>query len=147
MSTEPEPTREELSAMAYSDGELAGDARRDFEERLRSEPRLAREVADYRALALVAREMAPPEPMDFEWERLRGDALFSGARRFGWGLFVAGTFGMGGLLLFSVLRAPLPLLLKVPLLLFAAGGILLFLSSVHARLRTLPYDPYRRVQR
>jgi anti-sigma factor RsiW len=56
-----DPTRDQLLAMAYVDGELAEDARQRFEERLRGDQALVQEVAALEAFFdLVARKAASP---------------------------------------------------------------------------------------
>ena len=42
---------------------------------------------------------------------------------------------------------PLPLALKVCAALLCAGLAILFLAALRARIATLPYDPYTKVQR
>ena len=141
------PSRDELLAMAYVDGELAEDARIEFESRMAAEPSLRREVAELRQLAVVARQNAPPEPMDFEWERLEKEWVHTGGRSTGLLLVAVGVFGLAGWGVWSLLTSDLSL---VPRGLFAAlllGGVLLFAVTLRARLRTLPYDPYTQVKR
>ena len=65
--TDREPSADELTAMAYADGELSGAERAAFEQRLAAEPDLGRAVSDYRELEIMARQLAPPEPADHEW--------------------------------------------------------------------------------
>ena len=65
-----EPTEGQLLAMAYVDGELAESARREFEDRLRREPALAREVVELKAFALLLRQVVSAAPPGFE-ERLQ----------------------------------------------------------------------------
>ena len=43
-----EPSADELTAMAYADGELSGAELEAFERRLAAEPDLSRAVAEYR---------------------------------------------------------------------------------------------------
>ena len=68
-----EPSRDELLAMAYVDGELAPDAAAEFEGRLADEAHLGLHVAEFKKLELMARQLAPPEPADHEWLRLGRD--------------------------------------------------------------------------
>jgi anti-sigma factor RsiW len=65
--------------MAYADGELSMEGRREFEGRMLAEPKLGRFVAEHRALEILARHAAPPEPIDTEW-RLRGTSFVHGRR-------------------------------------------------------------------
>ena len=147
MPSEREPTQDELLAMAYADGQLSGDSLRGFEARLSSESLLAREVSEYRALEILAREMAPPEPMDYEWERLSVDPVHSLGNKIGWTLFVVGILGVFGFQFVELLQSELTLLPKLLWLSVLTGITTLLLLTVRTRLRTLPYDPYRKVKR
>jgi len=141
-----EPTEDRLLAMAYADGELSEESRRSFEARLAHEPALVRHVAEYEALQVLGREMAPPEPMDFEWARLSADPLRKGGHMLGWGLFVTGIVGLTvvGVHRVAVTMEGLP---KYLVLAAIAGLAVLLLLTVHARLRTLPFDLYKDVNR
>lgn len=146
MST-PEPTPDELLAMAYADGELDPDARARFEARLAGEPELARAVALQQRLNVLAREVAPSEPEDLEWARLER----SHVRRFGWSLAtllvllgVAGALGCG---VYGFACSEASPLLKLSVGLLAAGFLLWFALVARARARTGPYDPYTEVKR
>lgn len=146
MST-PEPTPDELLAMAYADGELDPDARARFEARLAGEPELARAVALQQRLNVLAREVAPSEPEDLEWARLER----SHVRRFGWSLAtllvllgVAGALGCG---VYGFACSEASPLLKLSVGLLAAGFLLWFALVARARARTRPYDPYTEVKR
>lgn len=142
-----EPTKEQLDAMAFADGELAGPARREFEELMTSRPDLAREVTQLKRLEVMARQAAGPEPMDGEWARLAADPLQRGARGLGLCLLLlipTGLFLWSG---FEVLRSDLPLLGKVCVSGLILGAVLLLGATVRARLRTLPFDPYTEIKR
>lgn len=145
--SEREPTRDELEAMAYVDGELAPQARARFEERLGREPALAREVTALRALELVARRAAPPEPMDHEWQRLARSRSQRGLWFAGWAALLAGLAGLLGWSLWCLECSSWPLAPKILLPLALAGSALLVGAAVRARRRTMRYDPYRDVQR
>jgi hypothetical protein len=104
-------------------------------------------VADELRLGLIARACAGPEPADFEWRRIARDPL---QRSLGWiGWMLAGTGALGALLWVvwfarderarSVDQAGVRGLM--------AGLAILFGLTLRARLRTLPLDPYRDVQR
>ena len=99
-----EPSRDELMAMAYVDGELADDAALEFEKRLASEPALVREVADLKRLEVIARQVAPPEPIDHEWNRLEGELVHTGGHAFGFLLAAVGTLGLCAWVLFQVFQ-------------------------------------------
>jgi anti-sigma factor RsiW len=145
--SEREPSRDELLAMAYADGELAPAERARFEQRLSEEPALAREVAELRRLELLARHAAPPEPMDHEWERLARSTSQRGLRSAGALLLGAGLLGLvaWGIFCLESSQASWAPKLFVPLL--AAGALLLLAAALRARMRTLRYDPYRDIRR
>lgn len=143
-----EPTRDELEAMAYVDGELDPARRSAFEERLNTERSLALEVAELERLAVLARQVTPPEPMDSEWRRLAADPVQRAGLPLG---FLASALGAIGLFLWGIVAIlvdpSLELLPKIFLTLLLLGLLLVFLLVARARLRTLPFDPYRDVQR
>ncbi len=143
-----EPSHDELLAQAYVDHELPESDAQAFEARLANEPALAREVAELQGLNLIAKRAAPPEPMDYEWKRLEADPLHTGARSLGLGLV---GFGAAGLFLIAVIgvvtTGDLELFPKLLLLAFLLGLAALFFTVLRGRLKTLPYDPYTKVQR
>jgi len=146
MSTR-EPTRDELLAMAYVDGELTADGRAEFEGRLAASTELRREVSALKELELLARAAAPREPMDHEWDALARDPVQRGSLGLGWTLLVLGALGGIGYGMFALLVSDAPPLLKLTVGALSVGLALLLGATVRARLRTLPLDPYRKVQR
>lgn len=145
--TEREPSRDELLAMAYADGELDSEARAEIEQRMATEPALAREVAQLQGLEVLARRMAPAEPKDHEWERLRSELLHSTGTTLAWILTVVGALGLALLGLVGLLSSDLAPILKLCLGVLVGGLALLLALTLRARLRTLPYDPYTKVER
>lgn len=142
------PTRDELLAMAYVDGELTAEAQAEIEARLPREPELARAVARYQRIEVAARAIAPEEPADHEWERLRRDPVQRTGLGLGWTLFVLGAIAAAVWVALELYRAEdLGWPFKVAIGLVAAGALLLLGMTVRARLRTLPYDPYTEVKR
>ena len=144
---EREPTRDQLLAMAWADGELAGPERADFERRLASEQALRREVAAHQELAVLARAAAPREPADHEWARLAREPVQKGAFLLGWLLLGIGVAGGLVFALWKLFSADLPPVLVLVLACLLGGIGLLFFAVLRAHLRTLPYDPYRKVER
>jgi len=142
-----EPTEEQLNAMAYADGELDDAARREFEALLPRRPDLAREVAQLRRLQVLARHVAGPEPMDTEWARLAADPLHRGGRGLGLGLLLAGGTGGTVWAAIEILRGELPIWGKAGLGALLLGSFLLLVTTIRARARTLPFDPYTEIQR
>jgi len=147
VSPEREPTADELAAMAYVDGELAGEARRAFEARLAADPALAREVAGLRELAVLARQAAPPEPADHEWERIRQSGVQRTLSPLAWALIVLATLGLAGWLVYVECTCGLDLLPRICIVALTLGLLLLLGLTLRNRLRTLPYDPYRKLKR
>ena len=141
------PTRDELLAMAYADGELTPDAHAEFRERLAKEPALAKMVSDHQRLALVARHLAPPEPMDYEWQRIAEEGHSRAWAGFAWALTFVGGLGLAGWAVLELYQSDLDPTAKALSGAFLLGVILLFLYTLRNRLRTLPYDPYTEVQR
>ena len=145
--SEREPTRDELLAMAYVDGELTTEGRTEFEGRLAASAELRREVTALQSLELLARAAAPKEPMDHEWDALARDPLQRGTRGLGWILLALGFLGGSAFGLWQLFASDAPLALKLLFSALLLGGALLFGATLRARLRTLPLDPYRKVQR
>lgn len=141
------PTQDELLAMAYADGELDDAARAGFEARLADDPGLRRELAELRELAVLTRQIAPPEPADHEWDRLSSEWLHQGGTQAGLGLLLIGAVGLAGALIWGLLSSDLPTIVKVSGSAIAVGLALLFTTALRARLRTLPLDPYTKVKR
>lgn len=141
------PTRDDLLVMAYVDDELAADQRKLLQSRLAKEPELARQVAVYQKLAVLAQQVAPPEPMDLEWERIRKSPAHRSGLSLGWLLLTGGVLGLLAWGCYSVLVSDLSMPAK---LFFAAAGSgfgVLLLIRLRDRLRLIPFDPYTEVQR
>ncbi len=146
--TDPrDPSRDELMAMAYVDGELAAVDLKTFERRMATEPALAREVAELQKLGILARQVAPPEPKDYEWLRLESEILHSTGWTLGWILTVLGILGLGVSAAIGILLTELQPMIKFCLTVTCMGLSSLFLLVLRARLRTLPLDPYTEVKR
>jgi anti-sigma factor RsiW len=145
---ESAPTRDQLLAMAFADGELDEAGRAELEERLRTSVELRRDVAEYKRLALIARQMAPPEPADLVWRELEREGLHRAGRSIGLTLVGAGVLGLVGWAGAALALAEgIPLVLKLLLGAVTLGLTALFLTVLRARLRTLPFDPYTEVRR
>lgn len=144
---EREPTRDELLAMAYVDGELTVEGRSEFESRLSASPELRREVSALEELELLARAAAPKEPMDHEWEELAQDPVQRSALGLGWILLASGFLGLSAFGLWQLFLSDAPLALKLFFSALLLGGALLLGATLRARFRTLPLDPYRKVKR
>lgn len=142
-----EPSADELMAMAYADGELSGSARESFELRLAAEPDLGRAVADYRKLEIMARQMAPPEPADHEWTRLSSELGQRAGLRLSHGLILLGAVGLLGLAAVEWAQSDMEPVRKALMGALGLGIIVLAALVARARLRSLPFDPYRKIKR
>ena len=145
--TERPPSVDDLAAMAYVDGELPARDRAAFEARLDREPALVREVAAQQRLAVLARAVAPREPMDFEWRRIERSTTHRVGVSLGWTLLGVGAVGLAGWCAYEVGLAPIGIVPKLLTAAIAAGFLLLLLLAVRARSRTKPFDPYDDVLR
>lgn len=146
-SGEREPTRDELLAMAYADGELSPSERRAFEERMAKDASLAREVVEQKELAVLARHSAPAEPADHEWERIARSPSQRTLLPLAWTLIVIATCALAGWLLWTECTCELELVPKLAVIALTCGLGLLAGLTVRNRLRTLRYDPYTKVKR
>lgn len=147
MAEQARPTRDDLLVMAYVDDELADEQRGALEERLAHEPELARQVATYRKLAVLAEQIAPPEPQDHEWERLRAEPLHRAGAGLGWTFLLSGlAVGVAGLATW-VLASDLQVWAKFTCLVPSAGFLILLWLRWRDRQRLLPLDPYTEVKR
>lgn len=147
MPPDRDPTQDQLLAMSYADGEMGDAERKAFEERLAAEPDLSREVAQYLSLSVMARKLAPPEPMDYEWQRIASDPLHRAGSGLGWLLLTISAIGLSLWAMLEILRSDLDLAPKSLVLALMMGSAILLFVTGRARLRTLPYDRYTGVER
>jgi anti-sigma factor RsiW len=141
------PSADELFAMAYADGELSSAARADFERRLAREPALTRLVAEQQRFNVLARSVAPPEPQDFEWERLRASGLGRVQQGSSWAVVGLCALGIVSTLAFLVVASELHWLARVGVAALAFCFALAFATTLRAQLKLRAYDPYREIQR
>ncbi len=146
-SEEPEPTRDELLAMAYADGELPAAERVAFEERMANESALRLEVTELQKLDLIARQMAPREPMDYEWESIEQGLVHRAGLGIGFLALLLGAIGIMAWVAWDLARSDVGLVPKILVFLVLGGLLLVFLIVLRNRLRTIPHDPYTEVQR
>jgi len=148
MNAGPEhPSRDELLVMAYVDDELAPEQRRLFQERLAGDPELNRQVCAYRELALLATRMAPAEPGDLEWNRIRSSPLHRGSVGLGWTLLALGGLLFLGWSAVLVLDSDLGTVAKWAISVPAFSFFWLLLIRLRNRRRLVAYDPYTEVRR
>lgn len=142
-----EPTPEQLQAMAYVDGELNPEERRSFERLMEQRADLRREVVAQQRLALLARSLAAPEPIDHEWRALSRDPLQRGSTALAFTALAIAALGLAGFAGYAIYASDMPTAVKWLIGLACGGALLLFLVTLRARLRTLPYDPYTEIER
>jgi anti-sigma factor RsiW len=142
-----QPSKDELLAMAYVDGELDSEQREAFEQRLPEEPQLLREVAEHNSLAVLARQLTPPEPMDHEWRRLDGENLHGKGIPLGLLLSAIGALGLIFWGAVGILLSGHEPMLKCFFILLLGGLSGVFLLVFRARIQTQHLDPYTKVQR
>lgn len=141
-----EPSQDQITLMRYADGELPEAEARVIERRLQDEPLLRKELSAYQALEVLARNAAPPEPAELEWQALRAGIVHRSLGTLSW--LCLGLSGLGyGLWVVGALvgwfHQPHPAV-------FLLGGLGIFLLTLlvlRERVAALPLDPYRKVQR
>jgi Flp pilus assembly protein TadB len=141
------PTREELLAMAYADGELGPAERREFEQLLGTRADLRQELVRLKRLELLARQAAGSEPVDHEWAALGRDPLHAAGLRLGWTLLIAGGALGAAFALWSLWASGLPLALQLGATAALAGFALLVVTFARARRRTRRSDAFTEVRR
>ncbi len=143
-----EPSEEELLAMAYADGEMTPEESLRFESRMEAEPELVHRVAEHHALDVLARRIAPKEPADHDWAALQLDPLYQGTVGAGWFLLIAATALSFALAVWAVAtNEGISYLHRGLILSSLLGFTLLFLTVLWRRIRAIPLDPYRHVER
>ena len=144
----PEPSEDELLAMAYADGELNEEARREAADRIASDEAFALRVAHYQRLDVTARTAATPEPQDTAHAKLASEPSQRATLGLGWFALVTGFLGFYSWGFYEMIRDPEMGAVPKVLLLGGIGGfLLLFLAVLRNRLRELPHDPYTKIQR
>jgi anti-sigma factor RsiW len=133
--------------MAYVDGELDTEERREFELSLANRSDLRLEVARLRRLELLTRYAAGPEPMDHEWRELELDPVHRAGFGLGFLLLTAGSLALATLALYALWSSRVPVLVDVAITAIAVGFVALFLVTMRARMRTRHLDPYSDIER
>jgi urease accessory protein UreF len=133
--------------MAYVDDELAAADREELQTRLAREPELARQVASYQKLAVMARQIAPAEPLDLEWDRIQKDPAHRVGMAMGWTLLGIGILGSAFWYGFSTLISDLSAFEKLIRLAPCAGFSLIVLIRWRDRQKLAPLDPYTDITR
>lgn len=136
---------DEILLSGYLDRELTQGETQRVRLHLEDCPSCRALLAELTRLREATRTTPFRPPADDQWdERPRGAASFL-ARRAGWTLIVAWLGAITVFAVWQLARAPEDLWVKVAVFSLAAGPVLLFLSVLADRLRTLRTDRYRRV--
>ena len=138
--------------MAYVDGELDPDQRRQLEAHLAQCPACRTEMASFNALKTMTDGLALAEPEDRIWRHYWDNVYNRIERGIGWALFsVAGICLVlyGGIKLIEAVSCNpgVGLLLKVLLFVFVLGVGILLVSILRERLYFWKRDRYRDVRR
>ena len=144
----PEPSEDELTAMAYADGELSDSARAQAAERLSTDEAFALRVAHYQRLDVATRTATPPEPADTAHAQLAANPTQRIMITMGWLSLTLGAIGFYAWLVYEMIQdKEMDALPKTLILGAIAGFLLLLLAVLRNRLRELPHDPYTKIQR
>ena len=144
----PEPSEDELTAMAYADGELSDSARAQAAERLSTDEAFALRVAHYQRLDVATRTATPPEPADTAHAQLAANPTQRITITMGWLSLTLGAIGFYAWLVYEMIQdKEMDALPKTLILGAIAGFLLLLLAVLRNRLRELPHDPYTKIQR
>jgi anti-sigma factor RsiW len=136
----------------FLDGELSPAERKAFEEELKRDPELARELAAIQSMKEVTDTMKLSEFPDRIWERYWEGTYNRLERRLGWLLFSIGAMVLLGTGLYELVMALLkdvgePWWIRVAIGAVCGGIAILFVSVLRERLFMLQKDPYREVKR
>lgn len=103
------------------------------------------ELAALRETAMTTEFLVPAD--DRQWDERPQSALSRLLRGGGWLLVVAWILAVAGFAAWEVATSPAGLLVKLFVFGGASGAALLFFSVLADRLRALPIDRYRRIQK
>ncbi len=138
----------EILMMGALDGELSQGEQASLQSHLQGCASCSQKLAQYRHLVDLTDSLRLEEPQDYELDRFWNTLYNRMERRSAWWFLVIGVVGVTSALMFEVFRTDLlAWWLKAGLGLVATGFLLLFVSVLRVRLRTLPYDRYREVHR
>ncbi len=138
----------EILMMGYLDGELTEPDHEVFRAHLESCAQCSRELVHYRRLTDIASSVKLREPQDHELDRFWQVLYNRMERRSSWLFLVAGVVLVTSFIVAEVARTHLlAWWLKLGIGAIALGFLLLFINVLRARLKTMPYDRYREVQR
>lgn len=138
--------------MAYLDGELEDEKKREFEKHLSSCSECSSELEDFKKLKQITDEVTLAEPEDKIWQQYWSNVYNRAERTVGWILFSVSAILLliyaGFKLIEQIIDDPtIGTLLKAGLLVLIAGLAVLFVSIVRERLYFWKTDRYKDVRR
>ena len=147
-----DPRKEAPLLSAYVDGELDPGEVSRIEAHLQENEDTRREVEHLRRLKEVTGAMRLKEPRPEEWERFWHSVYNRAERSIGWillclGLVVIGAWGVAEGLTALLKTDQLPLLVRVSILVLAAGALVLMISAIRERIYRRKRTRYKDVIR
>jgi hypothetical protein len=132
--------------MRYIDGELAGDARRRFEEHLAECTECTREAAVFRSLKGELQNMGLQEP-EIPGGSVWDDVNKSVARPTGWIFLVIGAILYVAYAAYIFITSPMDLLEKLAIGFIVIGFVVLLITVAYDRIVDYRTDPYKGVEK
>lgn len=131
-----------VRAMAYIDGEMPEDEVRRFEAFLGAHPDIAREVRTMQAVRGLASQAMPPSPPPEYWDEFPRGVWGRIHRGLGWLFYLAGALILLAYAAYAFLTSTAAGWIKIGVLAFGLGFLLLLLSVLRQRLREARTDRY-----
>ncbi len=145
--SEPRLPFDESLLSGYVDGELTQAEEQRVRVYLEDHPAARAQVEEMQRLRTATLGTGFHFPGDTQWSELPRGKASSLARTLGWAALVASSLSVVGSGFWYLATSPHGLLPKLVGLGAVSGFLLLFLSVLIDRLRTLGSDRYRRVQK
>jgi predicted anti-sigma-YlaC factor YlaD len=134
--------------MRYLDGEMSEDEKRAFAEHIEQCPDCAAMMRKLAPLCEMAEEIQFTEPEREVWDRYWNGVLARTQRGAGWSLTALGLAILCGFALTYFFAHPaVPGPIKIGAAMLFAGLLLLFVTVLIARLKSLSEDKYREIDR
>ena len=138
----------QILMMGFIDDELTETDQTKFRQHLDSCAECNRELVEYRHLADTANAVRLREPQDHELDRFWASLYNRMERSTGWVLVLLGVVLITAIIVVEIAKTDwLAWWLKVGVAAVVIGLALLFLNVLRERIRTLPFDRYRKVHR
>lgn len=130
--------------MRFLDGEVTPEERAAIEGRLEASSELRREFAIFRSMKADFRDLSfAPQDGDSVWDRIRTRISMP----VGWGLTIAGFVGWSAYGIWTFVKSPSAIAVKLAAGAVVAGILVLLAQVIWDRYREYGSDPYRNVHR